>query len=99
MLENLKDKKDRVLRAAERSVDELIKVLEQPIVNYSVEDDLSADKMKNAAAAKRLAFEDALSILERIDAERAKESDSDIKLVSTGNGGFAEGRARSNGKK
>lgn len=99
MLENLKDKKDRVLRAAEKSVDELIKVLEQPIVNYSIDDDLSADKMKNAAAAKRLAFEDALSIIERIDAERAKDSDSSMPVVLVGSGGFAEGRARSNGKK
>jgi len=99
MLENLKDKKDRVLRAAEKSVDELIKVLEQPIVNYSIDDDLSADKMKNAAAAKRLAFEDALSILERIDAERAKESESEVKVIVSGNGGFAEGRAKNNGKK
>lgn len=99
MLENLKDKKDRVLRAAEKSVDELIKVLEQPIVNYSIDDDLSADKMKNAAAAKRLAFEDALSILERIDAERAKETLGSMPVVLSGSGGFAEGRARSNAKK
>jgi hypothetical protein len=99
MLENLRDKKDRVLRAAEKSVDELIKVLEQQIVNYSIDDDLSVDKMKNAAAAKRLAFEDALSILERIDAERAKETVSSMPVVLSGSGGFAEGRARSNAKK
>lgn len=99
MLEDLRDRKNRVLKSAEKSVDELIKVLEMPIINYSIEDDISADKMKNAAAAKRLAFEDALSILERIDIERAKESESEVKVVTNGNGGFAEGRARSNGKK
>ena len=55
--------------------------------------------MKNAAAAKRLAFEDALFILDRIDSERSKFQDTAIKIIDTGNGGFAEGRAKSSGKK
>lgn len=98
MLKDLTAKKDRVLEAAERSVDELIKVLEMKIITDSFDDDLGADKMKNAAAAKRLAFEDALSILERIDQERAKSSEVEQKVVNP-NSGFAEGRAKSNGKK
>ena len=52
---DLKEKKKRVLEAAELAVEELINVLKEKIVSF--EDDLSADKMKNAAAAKRLAFE------------------------------------------
>jgi hypothetical protein len=99
MSKDLKDRKHNILIAAEKSIDELIKVLEMPIITHSVDDDLSADKMKNAAAAKRLAFEDALSILERIDQERAKESGVDISKSIPLNSGFVEGRAKSNGKK
>ena len=65
MSEDLKFKKDRLLKAAEKAVDELINVLNDTIIGNS-DDDISADKMKNAAAAKRLAFEDALFILEKI---------------------------------
>ena len=98
MSEDLKEKKERLLKAAEKAVDELINVLNDAIINNS-EDDLSADKMKNAAAAKRLAFEDALFILEKIDIEKSKMESGPIKEILVGNGGFAEGRARNNGKK
>jgi hypothetical protein len=98
MPEDLRIKKDRLLGAAEKAVDELINVLNDSIISNS-EDDISADKMKNAAAAKRLAFEDALYILDRIDIERSKIDESQIKKIDTGNGGFAEGRAKPNGRK
>jgi hypothetical protein len=49
-------------------VAELIKVAEEAIVTDS-EDDLSADKLKNAAASKKLAIFDAFEILSRIQAE------------------------------
>lgn len=98
MSEDLKVKKDRLLKAAERAVDELINVLNDVIIGNS-DDDISADKMKNAAAAKRLAFEDALFILEKIDLERSKMESGPVNEIIVGNGGFAEGRARNNGKK
>ena len=68
-------KREEILKAAEISVDELIKVLRDPIIgNSNLEDqgksDLTADKMKNAAASKKLAFMDALEILGRIESER-----------------------------
>ena len=97
MSEDLRKKRERLLKAAEKGVDELINILESPI--GSLDGDLAADKMKNAAAAKRLAFEDALFILDRIDSERSKFQDTAIKIIDTGNGGFAEGRAKSSGKK
>jgi hypothetical protein len=56
-----------------KAVDELIKVLKDPIIT-GMEGDLSADKMKTAAAAKRLAFEDALAMLEKIEHERPDPS-------------------------
>jgi CHASE3 domain sensor protein len=84
-------KKIEILEAAKVAIDELIKVLREPIITRS-EDDISADKLKNAASAKRLAFEDALNMLQKIEEEENKSSESPT--INVGNGGFAEGRAK-----
>jgi len=84
-------KKIEILEAAKVAIDELIKVLKEPIITRS-EDDISADKLKNAASAKRLAFEDALNMLAKIEEVENKSSDSPT--INVGNGGFAEGRAK-----
>lgn len=84
-------KKVEILEAAKVAIDELIKVLKEPIITRS-EDDISADKLKNAASAKRLAFEDALNMLQKIEEEENKSSQ--IATINVGNGGFAEGRAK-----
>jgi hypothetical protein len=84
-------KKVEILEAAKVAIDELIKVLKEPIITRS-EDDISADKLKNAASAKRLAFEDALNMLQKIEEEENKSSD--LPTINVGNGGFAEGRAK-----
>lgn len=62
----MSNKRKEILEAAMKAIDELIGVLRDPITS-NPEDALSADKMKNAAAAKRLAFDDALYMLERIE--------------------------------
>jgi hypothetical protein len=84
-------KKIEILEAAKVAIDELIKVLREPIITRS-EDDISADKLKNAASAKRLAFEDALNMLQKIEEEENKSSE--LPTINVGNGGFAEGRAK-----
>jgi hypothetical protein len=84
-------KKVEILEAAKVAIDELIKVLKEPIITRS-EDDISADKLKNAASAKRLAFEDALNMLAKIEEEENKSSE--LPIINVGNGGFAEGRAK-----
>ena len=84
-------KKIEILEAAKVAIDELIKVLKEPIITRS-EDDISADKLKNAASAKRLAFEDALNMLQKIEEEENKTAE--IPNITVGNGGFAEGRAK-----
>lgn len=93
MSKGLKSTKERILKAGEKAVDELIKVLEQSIILHGEDADLAADKMKNAAAAKRLAFEDALAITERIEKERDTIDEIEIPEVKLGTKGFAEGRA------
>lgn len=89
-------KKIEIVEAAKQAIDELIKVLKSPIITHA-EDDISADKMKNAASAKRLAFEDAMYMLLKIEEEENKQSQP--AEVTAGKGGWAEGRAKArNGK-
>jgi len=53
-------------------------VLESPIVSGSFGDDLGAEKMKNAAAAKKLAMFDALEML-----DKAQEVEDDLNGTET----------------
>jgi hypothetical protein len=72
---------------------ELIKVAEEAILENG-EDDLSADKLKNAAATKKLAIFDAFEILSRIQEEERmmdeSEKTTEVKVFK----GFAEGRSK-----
>ena len=73
MREDLKIKKLKtdIISAGEVAVKELIKVAKEDIIKYDADDDLAADRLKNAAATKKLAIFDAFEILNRIEAERA----------------------------
>lgn len=72
---------------------ELIKVAEEAILDNG-EEDLAADKLKNAAATKKLAIFDAFEILSRIEEEQKilneGEKETDTKVFK----GFAEGRSK-----
>ena len=63
-----KKKKVNIIEAGYKAVDELIKVAKEKIVDS--DDDVSADRLKNAAATKKLAIFDAFEILNRIQAEQ-----------------------------
>tara|TARA_R100000406_G_scaffold76829_1_gene57385 strand:+ start:590 stop:865 length:276 start_codon:yes stop_codon:yes gene_type:complete len=65
---NIKDKKKNIIQAGYKAVEELVKVAKEPIVDS--DDDISADRLKNAAATKKLAIFDAFEILNRIQAEQ-----------------------------
>ena len=66
-----KETKLKIIAAGHKAVLELIKVAEESILNPDMEgDDLAADKLKNAAATKKLAIFDAFEILSRIEAEK-----------------------------
>lgn len=94
-MNDYKLKRKEILDAAQIGIDELIKVLRDPIIGNSDDPDISADKMKNAASAKKLAFNDALEMLKRIEdennlmdgKERSKEDHKEIPSS------FAEKRA------
>ena len=66
---NTKETKKNIILAGRKAVDELIKVAEEKIIT-NTEDDVSADRLKNAAATKKLAIFDAFEILTRIEEEQ-----------------------------
>jgi hypothetical protein len=72
---------------------ELIKVAEEAILNNG-DDDLSADKLKNAAATKKLAIFDAFEILARIEDETKMIEDASKETTAKPFKGFAEGRSK-----
>ncbi len=88
----IKDTKKSIIQAGQKAVDELIKVAKEPIVDS--DDDISADRLKNAAATKKLAIFDAFEILNRIEEE--ENMLKEIKKENRGNNfkGFAEGRSK-----
>lgn len=90
---NIKETKQNIILAGRKAVDELIKVAEEEIVTGG-DDDVSVDRLKNAAATKKLAIFDAFEILSRIEAEENMLNDTKPKLEKKESfGGFAEGRA------
>jgi hypothetical protein len=91
-----KEVKLKIIAAGYRAVTELIKVAEESILNPDMEgDDLAADKLKNAAATKKLAIFDAFEILNRIESEKEsiELSEKGINKVDTKQG-FAERRSK-----
>jgi hypothetical protein len=83
--------KKKIIDSGYKAVEELIKVAEEKIVTH-MEDDLSADKLKNAAAAKKLAIMDAFEILKRIE-EESNIIEGIVAPIDTSNKGFAEKHA------
>jgi|TARA_Y100000004_G_scaffold137906_1_gene156291 hypothetical protein len=87
-----KETKKLIIQAGYKAVEELIKVAKEEIVD--TDEDVSADRLKNAAATKKLAIFDAFEILNRIEEEKniieqkpKKEEDNTFK-------GFAERRSK-----
>ena len=80
--------KKRIIESGYKAVEELIKVAEEKIITH-MEDDLSADKLRSAAQAKRLAITDAFEILKRIEDEH-NIIEGIIATTDVSNKGFAE---------
>ena len=74
-------------------MEELIKVAKEPIVDSG--DDITADRLKNAAATKKLAIFDAYEILTRIqEEENLLEGKASKEREEKVFKGFAEGRSK-----
>ena len=89
---NVKDTKLSIIQAGHKAVEELIKVAKEPIVDS--DDDISADRLKNAAATKKLAIFDAFEILNRIQEENNILEDIVVDKKETSFSGFAERRSK-----
>ena len=82
-----------IIQAGQKAVEELIKVAKEPIVDS--DDDISADRLKNAAATKKLAIFDAFEILKRIQEEKDMIEDKPKKESKEKTfKGFAERRSK-----
>ena len=90
---NTKETKKNIIQAGHRAVEELIKVAKEAIIDSS--DDISADRLKNAAATKKLAIFDAFEIHNRIIEEQnmLDEKPKEVKQEKAFKG-FAEGRSK-----
>jgi hypothetical protein len=90
---NTKETKLSIIQAGQAAVQELIKVAKEAIVDGG--EDISADRLKNAAATKKLAIFDAFEILKRIEEEEdllnEKPKEKKEKKAFSG---FAEGRSK-----
>jgi hypothetical protein len=90
---NTKETKKNIIQAGQVAVEELIKVAKEPIVDS--DDDISADRLKNAAATKKLAIFDAFEILNRIqEEENLLEGKAPEEREEKVFKGFAEGRSK-----
>jgi ASC-1-like (ASCH) protein len=91
---SIKETKLNIIQAGHIAVEELIKIAKEPIVDS--EDDISADRLKNAAATKKLAIFDAFEILNRIEDEKnmLEEKPIEEKKEERSFRGFAEGRSK-----
>ena len=90
---NTKETKKSIIQAGRKAVEELIKVAKEPIVDS--DDDISADRLKNAAATKKLAIFDAFEILNRIKEEEDMLNEKPKEEVQAkAFGGFAERRSK-----
>ena len=90
---NTKETKKSIIQAGRVAVEELIKVAKEPIVDTS--DDVSADRLKNAAATKKLAIFDAFEILNRMEEEEnLLKSSKQEKIDKRTFSGFAEKRSK-----
>lgn len=95
-MRDTKEIKLRIIEAGYKAVNHLVKVAEEDIINTDSDSlDVAADKMKNAAAAKKLAIFDAFEILSRIETEKENLDSIERGVSKTDTKqGFAERRSK-----
>lgn len=91
---NSKELKIQIIEAGRKAVRQLIKVAKEEIIKPEPEDELAADRLKNAAATKKLAIFDAFEILNRIDSEEESLKMLDSNIPTDTKQGFAERRSK-----
>ena len=90
---NTNETKLKIIEAGHEAVRQLIKVAKEDIIKYGTDDELAADRLKNAAATKKLCIIDAFEILKKIQEEKDLLEGVDTKVNNTPKG-FAESRSK-----
>ena len=91
---DIKEIKLKIIEAGEKAVGQLIKVAKEDIIKYDKDDKLAADRLKNAAATKKLAVFDAFEILKRIEEEKSLLEGNLLTNQTNTPKGFAESRSK-----
>tara|TARA_R110000744_G_scaffold203446_2_gene322279 strand:+ start:5069 stop:5347 length:279 start_codon:yes stop_codon:yes gene_type:complete len=91
---DIKELKLSIIEAGEKAVTQLIRVAKEDIIKYEAEDPLAADRLKNAAATKKLCIMDAFEIIKRIEEERALLNGTITEKKNNTPRGFAESRSK-----
>jgi len=91
---DIRELKSNIIEAGEKAVKQLIKVAKEDIIKYDKDDELAADRLKNAAATKKLCIMDAFEILKRIEEEKALLDGHVIEKKNNIPKGFAESRSK-----
>ncbi len=87
----MKDIKAQIIEAGLQAVNQLIKVAKEEIIKPQKDDELAADRLKNAAATKKLCIMDAFEILRKIEEEKANlEEGNSVSKKLESKQGFAE---------
>ena len=89
-----KELKLQIIEAGEKAVRQLVKVAKEDIIKYDAEDELAADRLKNAAATKKLCIMDAFEIVKRIEEERNLLDGNIVSPKNNTPKGFAESRSK-----
>lgn len=91
---NSKEIKLKIIEAGEKAVKQLIKVAKEDIIKYDKDDELAADRLKNAAATKKLCIMDAFEIMKKIEEEKALLEGTVAEKKTNTLQGFAESRSK-----
>ena len=89
-----KELKWQIIEAGEKAVKQLVKVAKEDIIKFDKDDELAADRLKNAAATKKLCIMDAFEIIKRIEEERALLEGTVADTKTNTLKGFAESRSK-----
>ena len=89
-----KELRFQIITAGEKAVTQLIKVAKEDIIKFDADDELAADRLKNAAATKKLCIMDAFEILKRIEEERNLLEGNTVEAKNQTPKGFAESRSK-----
>ena len=91
---NNKELKLQIIEAGEKAVKQLVRVAKEDIIKFDKDDELAADRLKNAAATKKLCIMDAFEIIKKIEEEKNLLEGNITTNQNNTPKGFAESRSK-----